>query len=125
MHPSSPKPASGSATDSLAISSEYTATQAFITLRGGIENKISWLGPDFTKLKDRRYEGWFAGAGISYGYAVILGKHWNMEFEIGGGYAYFVSDVYECEKCGSKLEDDVPHHYFGVTKAAINLVYVF
>lgn len=91
----------------------------------GVLGKISTSYLDFSKLDGRRYEGWFAGAGISYGYAVILGKHWNMEFEIGGGYAYFVSDVYECEKCGSKLEDDVPHHYFGVTKAAINLVYVF
>ncbi len=91
----------------------------------GIDDKIAWLGPDFSKLKDRRYEGWFAGAGISYGYAVILGRHWNMEFEVGAGYAYFLSDVYECEKCGSKLDTDVAHHYFGLTKAAINLVYVF
>lgn len=91
----------------------------------GIGDKVAFLGPDFSKLKDRRYEGWFAGGGISYGYAVILGKHWNMEFEIGGGYAYFLSDVYECEECGSKLDEGVPHHYFGVTKAAISLVYVF
>ena len=32
---------------------------------------------------------------------------------------------YECAGCGEQVEEDKTHHYFGPTKAAINLVYVF
>lgn len=92
---------------------------------GGLKNGISFLGTDFSKLTDSRFEGWFVGAGAAYGYAWILGRHWNVEAEIGIGYAYTRYDRYPCAVCGDKLESDKPHHYFGPTKAAINLVYVF
>ena len=77
------------------------------------------------KLKDTRYQGWFIGAGVSYGYAFILGRHWNLETEIGLGYSYTRYDRYRCSGCGKKVETDKPHHYMGPTKAAINLVYLF
>ena len=83
-----------------------------------------FLGTKFSNLKDYRYEGWFAGAGIAYGYAWMLGKHWNLEAEIGVGYAYTRYDKYMCPRCGSKVGSD-HHNYFGPTKAAINLVYLF
>lgn len=38
-------------------------------------------------LKDHRYKGHFYGAGISYGYQWIMSKHWNIEANIGVGYA--------------------------------------
>lgn len=83
-----------------------------------------FLGTPFSQLKDHRYEGWFAGAGIGYGYAWMLGKHWNLEAEIGVGYAYTNYDKYFCPKCGEKIGNG-DHHYIGPTKAAINLVYLF
>jgi putative salt-induced outer membrane protein YdiY len=83
-----------------------------------------FLGTPFSQLKDHRYEGWFAGAGIGYGYAWMLGKHWNLEAEIGVGYAYTNFDKYFCPKCGEKIGNG-DHHYIGPTKAAINLVYLF
>ena len=92
---------------------------------GGLKNGFSFLGTDFSKLSDRRYQGWFAGAGVAYGYGWILDKHWNLEAEIGNGYAYTRFDAYPCASCGSKLENNKPHHYIGPTKAAINLVYTF
>ena len=92
---------------------------------GHLRNGISFLGTDFSKLSDHRYQGWFAGAGIAYGYALPLAKHWNAEFEIGIGYAYSRYDKFECEGCGQKVEKDKSHNYFGPTKAAISLVYVF
>ncbi len=92
---------------------------------GNVNADFKLLGTDFSKLKDSRYEGWFVGAGVSYGYAWMLGKHWNLEAEIGIGYAYTRYDRYECATCGSKMQDDNVHHYVGPTKAAINLVYVF
>lgn len=77
------------------------------------------------KLSDKRYQGWGVGVGIAYGYNFILGKHWGLELEVGGGYVYTRYDVYECKDCGKKIESDTPHHYLGPTKIALNLVYEF
>lgn len=92
---------------------------------GGIDGKINFLGTDARKLKDTRYQGWFVGAGVSYGYAWILGRHWNLEAEIGIGYSYTRYDRFRCAGCGKKIESDKSHHYVGPTKAAVNLVYLF
>lgn len=86
---------------------------------------LKFLGTDFGKLKDNRYQGWFAGAGVAYGYAWVLGRHWNLETEIGVGYIYTRYDKFQCVDCGRRLAENVPHNYFGPTKAAINLVYLF
>lgn len=92
---------------------------------GGFDGKYNFLGTDAGKLKDFRYQGWFIGAGVAYGYAWVLGHHWNLEAEIGFGYSYTRYDKYPCAECGTKVETDKPHHYVGPTKAAINLVYLF
>lgn len=92
---------------------------------GNVNADFKFLGTDFSKLKDYRYEGWFVGAGVAYGYSWVLSKHWNLEAGLGVGYTYSKSDKFECASCGEKLEDDKPHHYVGPTKAALNLVYVF
>ena len=92
---------------------------------GHLKNDIKFLGTDFSKLSDSRYQGWFIGAGVGYGYAWVLNKHWNLEGEIGIGYAYTRYDRFNCKGCGKKVEEDKDHHYFGPTKAAINLIYVF
>lgn len=92
---------------------------------GGFNGRINFLGTDARKLKDSRYQGWFIGAGVSYGYAWILNRHWNVEAEIGIGYSYTRYDRFRCAGCGKKIETNKPHHYVGPTKAAINLVYLF
>lgn len=92
---------------------------------GNIDMDFKFLGTDFGKLKDHRYQGWMAGAGIAYGYSWILDRHWNFEAEIGIGWVYTRSDVFECADCGQKVETDKPHNYFGPTKAALNLIYTF
>lgn len=92
---------------------------------GGFNGGINLAGTDTRKLRDTRYQGWFAGAGVSYGYAWILGRHWNLEAEISIGYSYTRYDRFRCAGCGKKVETDTPHNYVGPTKAAINLVYLF
>ena len=92
---------------------------------GGFNGVINLLGTDARKLKDYRYQGWFVGAGVAYGYAWILNRYWNLEAEIGFGYSYTRYDRFRCTGCGKKVETNKPHHYVGPTKAAINLVYVF
>lgn len=73
---------------------------------------------------EKRYDGYLAGGGFSYGYDWILSPHWNLEAEIGIGYAhlwYDESPRIPCEKCKR------PRHknYVGPTKAAISIVYIF
>lgn len=76
-------------------------------------------------LKDYRYEGEFIGAGISYGYQWVINPHWNLEANIGAGYAYVNFDKYKCKNCGKLQEKGGHKHYIGPTKAAISLVYLF
>lgn len=92
---------------------------------GNIDIDHDFLGTNLSQLKDHRYEGWGIGGGIAYGYAWPLSKHWNFEAEIGVGYVYLKYDKYRCAKCGEKLDADLHHNYWGPTKAALNLVYIF
>ena len=92
---------------------------------GNWDTDFKFLGTDFSKLKDYRYQGWYLGAGVAYGYSWVLGRHWNLEAELGIGYIYFNYDKFNCAGCGKKIEEDKNHNYFGPTKAAINLVYNF
>ena len=99
-----------------AIGGEFNA--------GNVDLPVKFLGSDFHKLKDRRYEGWGVGAGIGYGYDWILSRHWNLEAEIGIGWIHARFDEYPCAVCGTKLGSG-HHNYFGPTKVAVNLEYVF
>lgn len=100
-----------------ALGGEYNA--------GNIRNNLNMFNTDFSKLTDNRFQGWFIGAGLAYGYAFVLNRHWNLELELGAGYVYTRYDVFECLDCGRRIAEDLPHHYVGPTKAAVNLVYVF
>lgn len=39
-------------------------------------------------LKDTRKQGDIFGGGLTYGYALVLGRHWNVEFTVGAGLGY-------------------------------------
>lgn len=73
-------------------------------------------------FNDYRHQGWFAGAGLSYGYQWVLGRRWGLEAEIGAGYAYIDYTKYPCEHCGEKIAEG-HKHYLGPTKAAVTLIY--
>ncbi len=92
---------------------------------GGIKHLKKFLGTDFSQLSDRRFQGWEAGAGLTYGYDWILSKHWNFEAEIGIGWIYTRFDTYRCVGCGKQEGGKRSHNYYGPTKAALNLVYTF
>lgn len=55
---------------------------------GNIDMDFSFLGTDFSQLKHKRFEGWGIGAGIAYGYAWPLSRHWNLEAEFGFGWVW-------------------------------------
>ena len=75
-------------------------------------------------LKKYRYDGWLAGAGISYGYQWLISKRWNLEAELGLGYAYLSFDKFIRNKCG-KFVDSGHKNYVGSTKLNISFMYFF
>ena len=91
---------------------------------GNIDNNLSFLGTDFSVLKDHRYQGYAYGAGVAYGFAFMLSRHFNLELEAGFGYLCLDYDTFECGGCGLNVGGGI-HHYVGPTKAALNLVFLF
>ena len=84
---------------------------------------------DFERKRNICYQGEFWSAGLSYGYAMPIGKRLNLEFSLSMGYAsiayrgYTPSEDYEIlwrdpDKVGR-------WHYFGPTKAQVSLVFPF
>lgn len=76
----------------------------------------------FPALKDHRYEGYFVGGGLSFGYQWMLGRRWNLEASLGAGYAYINYDEYWCAECSPLLRKG-PYHYWGITRATLSFVY--
>lgn len=91
----------------------------------GVGNSLKFLGTDFSLLNKYRYQGWILGAGVAYGYTWRFKPHWSLEGEIGIGYAGSHYKRFLCTGCGKLDQDHITHNYFGPTKAAVNLVYVF
>ena len=91
---------------------------------GNIDFATDFLGTPFSQLRDYRFEGLLVGAGVGYGYAWMLNKHWNFEVEACFGVAYTMYNKYECPKCGEQIGSG-KHVYYGPTKLAINFVYLF
>ena len=92
---------------------------------GNIGIKQNFLGSDFSNLRHMRYQGWAAGAGVAYGYAWPVARHWNVEAEVGVGWLYTRYDSFPCVGCGRKIDENKTHNYVGPTKAALNIVYLF
>ena len=78
----------------------------------------------FGDLGDYRYKGHFYGGGVSYGYQHIFSRHWSLEATLGVGYALVRYKKYPCEECAKRIGKG-KENYFGPTRAALNLIYVF
>lgn len=74
-----------------------------------------------SRLKDHRYEGYYYGAGIGYGYQWVLTRRLNLEAEVGGGWIRSHFDKYACTQCGDFMGHS-RKDYFGLTKVALSLV---
>ena len=87
---------------------------------GGIELPFGLFKP----LRQNRYEGWFAGGGLTLGHAWRLSDHWRLEAAIGVGYVHTRYHQYEYQECGADLGSG-SYNYVGPTKLALNVAYVF
>lgn len=82
-------------------------------------------GDNLTKeVKRHRYQGEFAGVGVTYGYQWALARHWNLEAEVGVGYGHVWYDKYSCEECVGKVGSGTTN-YAGVTKLGLSIMYIF
>lgn len=82
-------------------------------------------GDNLTKeVREHRYQGEFAGIGVTYGYQWNLAEHWNLEAEIGAGYGHVWYDKYSCEECEGRIKSGTTN-YLGITKLGISLLYIF
>jgi len=95
-----------------AFGGQYDATN--------IKMPLGW----WKELQDHRFEGWYVGGGVSYGYQWVISRHWNFEAALGLGAAYIKYQKFGCGECGRKLEDG-HKTYIGPTKAALSLLYMF
>lgn len=75
------------------------------------------------QLADRRYQGDIFGAGISYGYQMILSNCLSLEANVGIGYARLDYQEYDCDVCGRFLGWG-SRDYFGITRMGISLVWI-
>ena len=108
----------------IGVSGKYTQFNV-----GGIRipkvfHEVESSGIFVSDLMNARSEGWAAGAGLTYGYQWILGKHWNLEATLGLGYWYTVYDQYENRKCGL-FQETVQRHLFGPTRCGLSFIYLF
>lgn len=72
---------------------------------------------------EHRYDGYYVGAGISYGYQWMLSKRWSVEATVGLGYVNFSYDKYKCAEC-SPVIDSGCYNYFGPTKLGVTFIFV-
>lgn len=75
-------------------------------------------------VRHGRAEGTFAGVGFTYGYQWQLSRHWNLEAEVGCGYAHVWNRLYNCGICSNRLSSG-HSNYVGLTKLGISIIYLF
>jgi hypothetical protein len=77
---------------------------------------------DHYRYQDPNHALW--GVGISYGYAMPLGKsgRWGVEFTVGVGYLDIKYNTYE-GVCNGKYLSTKRENYFGPTRLGINFSY--
>ena len=86
-------------------------------------NDIYWGNADRDGIYTNSFEGWLLGAGVSYGYHMILSPRFSLEFTAGIGYAFLKYDKNRCTDCTKKIGEEVSH-YFGPTRVGLSLVYM-
>lgn len=94
----------------------------FVGIHGHYGHFNIGLIPFLPAMTDYIYRGDFYGGGLSYGYHWALGRRWGIEAVIGGGYVNLQYGKYRCVECAEKA-GDYKQNYFGVTRAAISLIY--
>lgn len=74
-------------------------------------------------MKANRFDGWLAGAGLSYGYRWnFRNPRWGMEATLGVGYVHLDYERYRNGE-GGENSCNVKQNWIAPTKAGVNLIY--
>ena len=76
----------------------------------------------FSELSDHRFQGDLGAVGLVYGYSWMLSRRWSIEAAIGIGVGVTHYKKYQCEVCGSQV-DESTRWLFMPTKIAVSAVY--
>ena len=89
----------------------------------GVHAHVGWFNLKWgrDRYQDDKCPLW--GAGVSYGYLLPLsGTRWAGEFTVGAGYARIGYERFYNVNNGARI-DSAARHYWGITRAAISIVY--
>ncbi len=72
------------------------------------------------------YDGWLAGAGMSYGYSLPLHERWRLEFNLGLGWNYMDYDKNDRVHYADDVRMYAPEtrNYIGITRAGISISFL-
>jgi hypothetical protein len=87
------------------------------------KNQMLYANADRDGIYTNSFEGWFAGAGVSYGYHWIITPRFSMEFTLGMGFAFLDYEKARCTECRQVIGKDTDF-YFGPTRAGIGLIWM-
>ncbi len=87
------------------------------------KNHVLYSNADRDGIYTNSFEGWFAGAGVSYGYHLVVSPRFSMDFTLGVGYSYFQYEKTRCTDCRQVIAEE-ESHYFGPTRLGVSLVYM-
>lgn len=72
---------------------------------------------------DHHFNGDAIGAGVSYGYALVLSNHWNMEFEAGVGVAHIKAFDYHGDE--RPAQKNYSHFKIVPIRLGLSFSYIF
>lgn len=99
---------------------EYNVANAHLPIPGAF-----FGGDNLTAgVRHHRYAGEFVGVGATYGYQWTLTRHWNLEAELGVGYAHAWYRKYDTDEAGRQTAKGGTN-YAGVTKLGVSIIYIF
>lgn len=91
---------------------------------GGLDTDFSFLGTDFSVLRDHRFQGWCIGLGLGLGRDWAIDRHWNVEAQVALGWVHSWYDRFNCIGCGRLTDRQLEHDYWGPTKLSLSIVYL-
>lgn len=83
---------------------------------------IDFKGMNDCRVKDNMHQGFAMGAGLSYGYSLVLSRRWSIEGTLGAG--IIRKDEKKWHYTAEKPQESRQSWKAGLLKAAISITYI-
>ena len=74
---------------------------------------------------EKDQEGYAFGGSLSFGYALMIGRHWNINFGLGGWFGWTNYTLYACPTCGRVLDKGGKMFWSPNNETKIGFMYTF